>query len=784
MTTTALPPVLDPETEDAAQQTAWMSVLPRLLRVWGIRSVLSIVDQGLTASVGFGVNVLLARWMPADVYGAFAVAFAGFLVVSGFHNAVLLEPLTVLGPARHAKQLFAYFREQLAVHALLVGALSAIILVTGGLLSRITPQSPLPGALLGSGIALPFLLLLWLVRRMCYVLQRPSAAVFGSIFYLGFVLGGLWLLNRFHHVSPFTAFLLTGTGSLLSAGLLWSRIASARPEDDSAEREVSWREVLRENWTYGRWLVGSTALNSVSGQAQMFLVAGTVGLGAAGVLRAMQIPALVMVQIIAATGLLVLPAFSYDFGVGSIARMRHKANLVSISLVGATLSFAVVLGLFAGRTEQLLFGGKYAGHAWLIPILALVPVALSASMGHSMALRASQRPHFDLVANAIAAPVAIISALVFMHWWGLPGAAVSVVLSYVTCSITTCWVYRASAGGEEKRRIRRTKSPIETPVPVASGANGNSNRIGHRGRSPLSARPGHVKCLACGSLATHHFSLPHTSVWECSDSKCALQFANPQLEEHKLNQAYESLYYPVGQNRNGVHFENTSESVLRQVFSKFEQRFGRLAGLRLLDYGCGVGSLLRVSTEFGMRPTGIEPDAQARSTMASVRDATLYQNLEELSAAEPGKRFDMIVLWTVIEHLRRPWEDLARLRLLLEPHGSLLISTINIRSLRARIERQRWQQYRNPTHFYYFDRASLPRVIERAGFSDVSEWRLRIRYPHHGALRRSLHYANSVAGLADGLFYLCRNGRTEKLNHSSLLTAPEQSGVRQNRNGK
>src|SRR4051812_17840854 len=119
MTTTALPPVLGPETEQAARHTSWQIALPRLLRVWGLRSILSIIDQGLTASVSFGVNVLLARWMPPDVYGAFAVAFAGFLFVSGFHNAVLLEPLTVLGPARHAKQLLAYFRQQMIVHALL-----------------------------------------------------------------------------------------------------------------------------------------------------------------------------------------------------------------------------------------------------------------------------------------------------------------------------------------------------------------------------------------------------------------------------------------------------------------------------------------------------------------------------------------------------------------------------------------------------------------------------------------------------------------------------------------
>src|SRR5579863_9326868 len=65
------------------------------LRIWGKKSVLTLVDQGFTSGAGFGVNVLLARWVSAEIYGAFAVAFAGFLFVSGFQNVLSLEPLSV-----------------------------------------------------------------------------------------------------------------------------------------------------------------------------------------------------------------------------------------------------------------------------------------------------------------------------------------------------------------------------------------------------------------------------------------------------------------------------------------------------------------------------------------------------------------------------------------------------------------------------------------------------------------------------------------------------------------
>ena len=166
------------------------------LRTWGTKSALSLVDQGLTSGAGFIVNIYLARVLAPNVYGAFAVAFTGLLFVSGFHNVLLLEPLSVLGPSRHADRLVRFFRAQIAVHAVLVGVLSAAVLLSGILLWRVEPRNPLVGAILGAAFALPFLLLLWLARRMCYVVQLPSTAVAGSGSYLGITYAGLFVLAR------------------------------------------------------------------------------------------------------------------------------------------------------------------------------------------------------------------------------------------------------------------------------------------------------------------------------------------------------------------------------------------------------------------------------------------------------------------------------------------------------------------------------------------------------------------------------------------------------------
>ena len=398
------------------------------LRVWGARAAFSLVDQGLFSGAGFLVNLLLARWLVPESYGAFAVAFAAFLFIAGFHNVLLLEPLTVMGPGRHSGNLPAYFRAQFRIHILVVGWLALAGLLGGVAIWRVIPESPLVGAIFGGALMLPLLLLLWLVRRMCYVLQRPGLAVAGTTSYFVLIAAGLSALHHFGWATPFLSFLLMGVASLVASGVLLVRIGFFR--GPKVPSDISWRSALRENWTYGRWLVGSTTLYSVSNQTQTYLVAAMLGLGAAGVLRAMQLPSLLMTQAVTAAGLLFLPALSHDFGRGDMARVRSKAAVVSATLALVGLVFAALLVVVGSPLVRAMYSGKYASQAWLIPLLGLIPVATGFSTGFSLALRAARKPHYDLLANAVAAPVSVVSAFLFVHWWGLAGAAASMILSF------------------------------------------------------------------------------------------------------------------------------------------------------------------------------------------------------------------------------------------------------------------------------------------------------------------------------------------------------------------
>jgi O-antigen/teichoic acid export membrane protein len=242
-----------------------------------------------------------------------------------------------------------------------------------------------------------------------------------------------------------------GGAGLLSAvlpmrqlGMLGVETLGAKTDDPIFSRACSWKAVAQENWNYGRWLVLSTALFSVAAQGQTYLAAGLLGLGAAGIFRAMQVPALVMTQIVTGVGLLVLPSMSRKFGLGQLSRLRREAVLASALVTLVALGYAAVLALFAVPIEHVLYGGKYSPYVRLIPILGLVPVCTGLANGFSMAVRASQKPHFDLIANLISAPVGLITAAIFIRLWGLNGAAFSLVAGFAVYATVFCWSFRGS----------------------------------------------------------------------------------------------------------------------------------------------------------------------------------------------------------------------------------------------------------------------------------------------------------------------------------------------------
>lgn len=106
-----------------------------------------------------------------------------------------------------------------------------------------------------------------------------------------------------------------------------------------------------------------------------------------------------------------------------------------------------------------------------------------------------------------------------------------------------------------------------------------------------------------------------------------------------------------------------------------------LAGLEVLDLGCGGGLLSEPLARLGARVTGIDADAQSvRIAAGHAEDcglaiAYLESTAEELAAT--GRRFDLVVSMEVVEHVRDVEGFLAAACALVKPGGALALATLN-----------------------------------------------------------------------------------------------------------
>lgn len=157
--------------------------------LWAKRGGLTVLDQGLFSGANFLVFILLARWLVPEEYGAFVVAYSIFLFFAVFHTAVLTEPMMVLGVGRYSGNLPMYLGFLLYGH-MAISAFIALLLALGAFMTARLGSAAMSQALGGLAIAAPFLLLLWLARRACYVKSREGWSVVGSAANLVIVLGG------------------------------------------------------------------------------------------------------------------------------------------------------------------------------------------------------------------------------------------------------------------------------------------------------------------------------------------------------------------------------------------------------------------------------------------------------------------------------------------------------------------------------------------------------------------------------------------------------------------
>jgi 2-polyprenyl-6-hydroxyphenyl methylase / 3-demethylubiquinone-9 3-methyltransferase len=126
---------------------------------------------------------------------------------------------------------------------------------------------------------------------------------------------------------------------------------------------------------------------------------------------------------------------------------------------------------------------------------------------------------------------------------------------------------------------------------------------------------------------------------------------------------------------------------LNPVRLSFIEQRAPLAGLKVLDVGCGGGLLSEAMARRGANVTGIDLGQTAievaalHALEAGVKARYLVESAEAHAARNAGT-YDVVTCLEMLEHVPEPGQIIATLATLVRPGGHVFLSTLN-RTLKA-----------------------------------------------------------------------------------------------------
>ncbi|MGD2049435.1 MAG: class I SAM-dependent methyltransferase [Chloroflexota bacterium] len=201
----------------------------------------------------------------------------------------------------------------------------------------------------------------------------------------------------------------------------------------------------------------------------------------------------------------------------------------------------------------------------------------------------------------------------------------------------------------------------------------------------------------------------HLQIVQCQH--CGHVYANPRWEKGELLNVYEEV-----EDETYVAEQPGRKRTFTRHLHSIERFTGPANGRQLLDVGAYTGVFVETALEHGWQAIGIEPSRWA-AEIAQKEGIPIIQGT--LDAPElKDRRFEVITMWDVIEHLDDPTAELDKSFHLLEPGGLLAVHTMDIDSLVARLMGEHWPWLMD-MHIHYFSRRTLTKFLEKSGFEVI-----------------------------------------------------------------
>ena len=275
------------------------------------------------------------------------------------------------------------------------------------------------------------------------------------------------------------------------------------------------------------------------------------------------------------------------------------------------------------------------------------------------------------------------------------------------------------------------------------------------------------------SALDHSISREMFSLIKCRD--CELLITSPRPANNQLDKYYTSPAYTshISTAKNIIDkiYLKARNFTLKWKLSLIERNTSGTPEKTLFDFGCGTGEFLKAAKLNGWLITGMEPSLFARQQSDLAIQADIQVSMKEIT--NNNKRFQVITLWHVLEHVEDLNTTLQELKHLLVQSGTIFIAVPNHTSWDAKHYKQNWAGFDVPRHFWHFSMKSMTRLLEKHALTVVKIIPMRLDAFYISLL--SEKYQNneqvSILGMMKAFFKGLHSNRQagKSMEYSSLI---------------
>lgn len=208
-----------------------------------------------------------------------------------------------------------------------------------------------------------------------------------------------------------------------------------------------------------------------------------------------------------------------------------------------------------------------------------------------------------------------------------------------------------------------------------------------------------MKCEACGNLYTYHF--PKTFL----ESGRLVRKIMPQIDSNNTRIADSDILHIWGE-------------ILSSLGSMTSGKF-------VLEVGIGNGECCAAALELGYQIEGVEIVEQKAQKIANMLEMDIW--CCDFLCFDTERRYSMIIMGDVIEHVFNPEAALRKAYELLEEDGVLWLSTPNYESAFSRFAKFTDPMWSVPWHITYFNYEGMKALAEKCGF-EIEKYTISCRY--------------------------------------------------------